>query len=152
MIMTFPEKIPIERMDDYQTEYMGQMADGRLFWVYTTFLYTIPYKEIVKRGEDWKAYRREYCILFLFDKNGDLMSSQFQSEPLSRASYLDTYLKEWVAALGPVEYMDIEVKLFQVMIDGHVFGLVPNEEGKCIELQPSNTIAFYEPWDGAYHT
>jgi len=139
-------------MEDYQTEYMGRTADGRLFWAYTTFLYTIPQEEIRKRGEDWKIYRREYCILFLFDKNGDLLSSRFQSEPLSRASILDAHLNEWVAALGPVEYTDIEVKLFQVTIDGHVFGLVPNEEHKSIELQPGNTIAFYEPWDGAYYS
>ena len=147
--MTFPEKIPIERMEDYQTEYMGRLADGRLFWAYTTFLYTVPHEE---RGEDWQIYRREYCILFLFDKNGDLLSNQSRSEPILGASDLEVQLEEWVTELGRLEYGDIEVKLFQVVIDGHVFGLVPNEEGKCIELQPSNTIAFYEPWDGEYCT
>jgi len=45
-----------------------------------------------------------------------------------------------------------ELNLFQTKIDGVVFGLVPAEEIESIELQPSSTIAFHEPWDGEYDT
>ena len=57
-----------------------------------------------------------------------------------------------VSKLGAVEYGYINVKPFEVKIDGFKFGLIPNEESEMIELQPSNTIAFSEPWDGEYYT
>lgn len=32
------------------------------------------------------------------------------------------------------------------------FGLVVNEEIEAVDLQPSSTISFHEPWDGEYDT
>jgi len=57
-----------------------------------------------------------------------------------------------MAGLGETEFCNIEIKPFQVEIDGFIFGLVPDEASKIIELQPSSTIAFEEPWDGEYYT
>ena len=37
-------------------------------------------------------------------------------------------------------------------IDGFTFGLIPNKEISMIDLHPSSTIAFQEPWDGEYFT
>ena len=57
-----------------------------------------------------------------------------------------------VKELGEVTFCDIEVKLFNTLIDGVEFGLIPDPEFKCIDLQPSSTISFTEPWDGSYST
>ena len=61
-------------------------------------------------------------------------------------------LELWMAELGEVTYCDIEIKLFQTIIDGFTFGLIPNKEFSMIDLEPSKTIAFQEPWDGQYYT
>jgi formate hydrogenlyase regulatory protein HycA len=63
-----------------------------------------------------------------------------------------TKLDEMIAELGRFEFSDIEVKPFQTVIDGVVFGLVPDEEHETVELEPSSTISFQEPWDGEYYT
>ena len=64
----------------------------------------------------------------------------------------ETKLEDIVSKLNEIEYCNIEVKLFEIEIDGFKFGLIPNEESKMIELQPSSTISFSEPWDGEYYT
>jgi hypothetical protein len=57
-----------------------------------------------------------------------------------------------VNELGEVEFRDIAIKPFKTVIDGVEFGLIPNEETQSIELQPSSTIVFSEPWNGEYFT
>ena len=57
-----------------------------------------------------------------------------------------------ISELGEVEFTDIEVKTFQTTIDGIVFGLITNEEYETVDLEPSSTISFHEPWDGEYDT
>ena len=54
--------------------------------------------------------------------------------------------------LGKIEFCYIAVKPFQTVIDGVSFGLVPNNEYETVELEPSSTILFHEPWDGEYDT
>jgi hypothetical protein len=61
-------------------------------------------------------------------------------------------LEEMIKKLGKTEFCDIEVKPFQTTIDGVVFGLVPNDEYGSVDLQPSSTISFQEPWDGEHYT
>ena len=60
-----------------------------------------------------------------------------------------------IARLGPVEYGEVHVCLFQVVVDGETFGLVdasePEEGYESIHLLP-NDLAFFEPWDGLYDT
>ena len=57
-----------------------------------------------------------------------------------------------VSKLERIKYCNIEVELFTTKIEGIEFGLTKNEEDKSINLQPSSTLAFYEPWDGEYYT
>jgi len=70
----------------------------------------------------------------------------------SNASAKAKRLEEMVNELGRIEFSDIAVKLFQTVIDGVVFGLVPNYEYEVVELEPSSTLSFQEPWDGEYYT
>jgi len=108
-------------------------------------------------GMDLK-HRKDYVVLHTFDEEGNHVDTKgwfagFGSE--SNGELSSKKLREWVAELGEVDYHDIEVKLFQVTIDGVVFGLIPDEEDEeniSIELMPSSTIAFFEPWNGTYDT
>jgi hypothetical protein len=61
---------------------------------------------------------------------------------------LENQIEEWIGELGKVEHQDIEIRLFQTMIDGFIFGLVPNEEFKSITSQSNS---FQEPWNGEYY-
>jgi hypothetical protein len=149
--MRLPNKLPITRIEDYHTHYLGQVSDGRLFWVYETFAFTKPYAQI--QGDDWRKFRKEYAVLHTFDKDGNyLQTKHWSSNDSFNPALTSSKLEELVEGLGEVEYKDIQAKLFQTTIDGVIFGLVPDEETESIELQPSSTIAFHEPWDGEYDT
>ena len=150
--MHFPEKIPIERIEDYHTHYLGKTKDGMQFWGYLTYDWMVLPKDI--QG-DWKDYRNEYVILHLFDESGNHIETQHWLAGTTNQvsdSTLDAKLASMVAELGEVDYGDIEVKLFQTEIDGKAFGLVPETAYGFVELQPNSTIAFSEPWDGSYST
>lgn len=147
--MKFPEKIPVERMEDYHTHHIGKYENENQFFGYGTFVFTempIP--------ENWEKYRREYAVLYLFDKEGNFKEAKYEFAGTSDSLKFDTEekIEEFVSKLGEIEYCNIEIKPFEIEIDGFKFGLIPNEESEMIELQPSNTIAFGEPWDGEYDT
>jgi len=140
-------------MEDEHTNFIGRVTDGRQFWGYQTFVFKRPYSEINK--EEWQQNRLEYLVLHTFDKTGNYLSSKhWFAGTTDQADQEKMYskLEEWVEELGDIEFADIEVKLFQVTIDGITFGLVPDKETESIELQPSSTISFQEPWDGEYYT
>jgi hypothetical protein len=150
--MHFPEKIPIERIADYHTHYLGKTKDGMQFWGYITFDWMVLPKDI--QG-NWKDYRNEYVILHLFDKSGNHIETRHWLGGTTNQvsdSTLDAKLASMMAELGEVDYGDIEVKLFQTEIEGKTFGLVPETEYGFVELQPNSTIAFSAPWDGSYST
>lgn len=141
-----PERIRINREEYYHTHYIGKTADGRQFFLYPTYIYPDP----VTRSLDT---REEYVVLYLFDKRGNHLETKHwyagvTDEGTERRVW--NKLDEMVAEIGPVEYTSIKVKPFQTIIDGIVFGLVPNEERRCVYLQPSSTISFMAPWDGEY--
>ncbi|AMM50918.1 hypothetical protein TH61_06555 [Rufibacter sp. DG15C] len=140
-------------MEDYHTHFLGKTSHGKLFWAYETFYFSQPFGSF--KNEDWAKYRREYAILHLFDKAGNHVETKSKFTGITAdLQEVDTYtvLEEMVRELGQVEYTDIEVKPFSVKIDGVIFGLIPDSETGSIDLQPSSTISFQEPWDGEYLT
>ena len=138
-------------MEDFHTHYLGRAADGKLFWGYETFAFTKPYHEI--QGDDWRKFRKEFAVLHTFDQVGNhIQTKHWSSEDSFNPALTSSKLEELVSELGDVEYKDIYIKLFQTTIEGIVFGLVPDEENKTVQLQPSSTIAFSDPWDGEYDT
>lgn len=150
--MDFPEKIPIERVEDYHTHYLGKTASGLQFWGYLTFVWTILPKDI--QG-DWKDYRNEYVLVHLFDEAGNHIETKYSLTGTTNQGNDETLsfkLGEMINELGAIEFGDIEIKPFETIIDGHTFGLISDEESGFIELQPNSTIAFGEPWDGSYYT
>jgi formate hydrogenlyase regulatory protein HycA len=113
---------------------------------------------------DWRPHQRWYAVLHKFGPSGKHIgtdhwfagtSADGEREVCERAS---KKLDEMVAALGPVEYSDILVELFQVEVEGRIFGLVDvskPEEGPMfaerVEMWPDGLL-FYPPWDGNYDT
>jgi len=140
-------------MEDYHTHYLGKTATGQLFWAYETFAFTKPRSDIEPK-DDWEKYRKEYALIHTFDNDGNYISTKHCScilAELGDVSLADK-LEEMVADLGDFEFQDIEIKIFQTKIDDIIFGLVVDEETEMINLQPSSTISFLEPWDGEYYT
>ena len=150
--MQFPEKIPIERIEEYHTHYLGRTTDGRLFWGYVTFVYTVLPKDVIG---DWRAYRNEYAILHIFDIDGTHTNTRhWLGGTTNQVTDIQLYtkLEDMIAELGEIEFSDIEVKLFTTVIDDVTFGLIPDTSCGFINLEPYSTIAFGEPWDGSYST
>jgi len=145
-----PEKIPIQRMEDYHTHFLGKVEDGRQFFGYETFVFPKG-----SPASEWEKHRREYVVLYIFDKDGNhLVTNHWYAGTTSETdqSVMRTRLEKMIGELGKTEFCDIEAKPFQTIIDGVVFGLVPNDEYETVDLQPSSTISFQEPWDGEYYT
>ena len=145
-----PKLLPIMREEDYHTHFIGRTQNGNQFFGYETFVFPegIPH-------EDWEKYRKEYVVLYIFDRKGNHLKTNHWYAGTTAEILPDTTrnkLEEMVNELGPVEFRDIAVKPFKTVIDGVVFGLIPDDETESIELQPSSTIAFFEPWDGEYDT
>jgi hypothetical protein len=151
--MTIPNKLPIMRMEDYHTHYLGKVSDGRLFWGYQTFAFVKRFSEI-EQGEDWKKYRKEYVLLHTFENDGNYLKTKYWSCLATEINepQIEDKLQEMVSELGDINYQDIEIKIFQTEHDNIIFGLVPDKESEMINLLPSSTISFQEPWDGEYYT
>jgi len=151
--MKLPDRLPIMRMEDYHTHYLGRSNNGILFWGYETFVFEKPYTE--SENGNWEKHRCEYAIFHTFDSSGNYLTTKHLfggTTDVCDYEKLENQIEEWIAELGSVEYCDIEVRLFQTVIDGFIFGLIPDEESESIILQPSSTISFQKPWDGEYYT
>ena len=146
----YPELIPINREEDYHTHYLGETAHGNLFFGYETFVF--PNRHT---SENWLEDRLEYVLVYLFTKDGDHIDTRYRflgkTNEMSETESGEVLL-ELLKDLGTLEFKNIKVRPFRSVIDGIEFGLIPNEESQMVELQPSSTIVFSEPWDGEYYT
>jgi len=147
--MALPKRFPINREEDHHTHYIGRYANGNQFFGYETFLHTTP----APRGNDWQNHRKEYVVLYIFDDEGNFIDFKYwYVGTTAENKETKPALELMIESGGTYEFCNIEVKPFQVEIDGEIFGLIPDEEYDSIELMPSSTIAFYEPWHGDYET
>ena len=105
--------------------------------------------------QDWENHRREYVVVYIFDSKGNyLLTNHKYLGTAKEAKQMDEtkILESMVKELGQVRFEDIAVKPFKTIIDDIEFGLIEDEEFEGIQLMPSSTIAFFEPWDGEYDT
>lgn len=149
--MAIPDKIPVARIEEYHTHYVGTMANAIQFWGYDTFLFE-NMLDIV--NPDWQSKRKEYIVLHTFDSEGNHLGTRhfFNGTTNSLSADPQQILESWLSEFEEVEFGDIEIKPFQTEIDGTVFGLIPDDEIEALNLEPSNTISFMAPWDGEYDT
>ena len=152
--MALPDKIRINREEDYYTHFIGSHADGQFMgFVVATLPQPMP--------DDWEKHKRWYAILHLFDRSGSHLQTKSWFSGVTNDGEPDvteraqTKLQEYLSELEGIECSDVEIKLFQTKIDGETFGLVPEvepeEEYEAIHLVP-NDLAFFEPWNGEYDT
>ena len=153
--MTVPSAIKIAREEGFHTDQIGNAADGRQFMAFVTATVPIP------PPDDWRSKKRWYAVLHTFTRNGAHIGTETffagttadgERAVIKRARQ---ELERMLASLGPLTYGDVHVGLFQVQVDGEVFGLVdasdPGSDYEAIHLLP-NDLAFFEPWDGTYDT
>lgn len=141
--MSKPDLIAIEH-DEYHAKHIGQLADGRQFFLTTPFIPALGGKA-----------GREFVALFLFDKQGRFVEARI--DDLGTRAELDqkragSIYEQRLAELGEVEFGRIEVRPFAVERFGTTFGLVPrppeeDDDVWAVEMQPGNYMAFFEPWD-----
>jgi formate hydrogenlyase regulatory protein HycA len=115
--------------------------------------------------KNWCPEKRWYAVLHKFDGRGNHIGTDHRfssvTEPHEERQAIDrasAKLDEMVAALGVVEYANIEIKLFSVVINGKRFGLVdvsePDEGPEFsdrVAMEPGNLL-FHAPWNGNYDT
>ncbi|RDC65169.1 hypothetical protein [Adhaeribacter pallidiroseus] len=138
------------REEDYHTHYLGETESGLLFFGYDTFVFPNGFT-----NNNWENERLEYALVYLFDNKGNHIETKYKCA--GKTSEIQPHrtnelLEGSISELGRFKFKNIEVKPFKTEIDGIAFGLIPNDECQMIELQPSSTIAFSEPWDGEYCT
>jgi hypothetical protein len=153
--MAVPQTIKILREKGYHTDQIGNYGDGNQFMGFVVAALPTPLPE------DWQDHKRWYAVLHTFDRKGKHLNTEAwfagttASGERQAVEKAEARLAEAIASLGKVRYGNVKVGLFQVRIDGHVFGLVdasePDEDYESVHLLP-NDLAFFAPWDGTYDT
>jgi formate hydrogenlyase regulatory protein HycA len=159
--MKAPARIPINREPGYHTDSIGTWSGG-LFMAFIVAGFPKGFK-LDLANDSWKAQKRWYCVVHLFDKAGNHTgtdaeflgtTAEGERRVLEDAEHR---LDKMLAKLGPRKLGNISVRLFEAEIDGVEFGLEAETyeiEGQTVErvtLWP-NDLAFFEPWNGYYDT
>lgn len=145
-----PSHVAIDR-DDHHARYVGQLPDGRQFFLTTPFVAAVE-------GQELGA---EFVAVYLFDTDGKFLSADIESfgpragvDEAGRQAAVEKRLR----LLGDATFTRISVRPFSTMHDGIRFGLIASamedDPGEwTVELLPGNYMAFFEPWDsGDYDT
>jgi len=149
----FPKSFLINRYEDYHTHYIGDFKNTNQFLIYQTFAFMKPFDQI--KDEDWKEFRHEYVVSFIFDSTGNLRNHDYLNAGSTKEfkqDEIDNWINNKLSELENYKFSNIQIKPFKISIDSIDFGLIPNYESGMIEMQPSNTIAFSAPWNGEYDT
>jgi len=153
LLKKIPSKIPIKRIEEYHTHYLGKCNNERLFWGYSTFAFIKDFSEM--QGQDLRLFRKEYAVVHLFKKDGRYLETKYWIAGLSidlKGDETFIKLEEMVSELMPITYGNIKVELFSTIIDGITFGLIPDKKYLTVDLEPGNSISFPAPWNGEYDT
>jgi len=154
--MAILDVIPIRHEPHYRTSTIGLYNGGLFFaWVTGAFL-----PEDFPRGSDWRARKRWYAALHRFDHEGNHITSDIWCPGPGIRDGQQERLDGWLEALPGREFCDIAIRPFRLVVDGIVFGLVPEchgehpdgeQEDDWAEFYPGR-LGFAPPWDGSYST
>lgn len=155
-----PNLIPIKRHENQHsgTHYIGHYGSGNQFWAQVAAGFRPPAGG--KNNKDWESRKCWYAILHKFNSQGDYLSTNYkftgttadgESKVIETAKlHMDKFIEE----LGAIHFGDIAIKLFNVDVDEHVFGLIDTssaETGDSATMMPGDLV-FFEPWKGEYDT
>jgi len=130
-----PNKINVNREEDYHTNFIGKYGDNLTFIGFPFF--------------GGPSQTRPLAVLHLLDSEGALVSSEiWEKEKMYEA---EAELKNAISNLPDARYCDVETQTFSVELNGLTFGFIPREDGACIVYQPYG-LAFFPPWNGNYDT
>jgi formate hydrogenlyase regulatory protein HycA len=153
--MAIPDRVPIAHEPDYHTNTIGRYDGGQFFGSVTATL-----EDGTGGDDDWYRYKRWYAVLHRFDAGGghtgsDIWFAGTSEDEDGSIMRAEQRLAGWLDGLPGRAFGDIEIRLFQVTVDGHVFGLVDGSEEyggeDHAEFLP-DTLGFDPPWDGLYDT
>lgn len=157
--MPVPEVLPIRWMDDLHTAFVGRCANGNQFFINDFWRDPSPSPGSIPdpNNEDYFSRRHAYLVLYIFNKNGDLIDHLFwDGGPGQSCSQdqIDERRRRMLATLGEYRFSDILVRPFSLLINGVTFGLIrdTDPENEAVHLQPGSQISFEEPWDGEFYT
>ncbi|MFT4559839.1 MAG: hypothetical protein ACI92S_005234 [Planctomycetaceae bacterium] len=128
----FPDKLRINWFEDYHTHHLGELPDRKLAWGIETFAFINSDGSL---GNHNTGTRVDYAILFIFDRDGQFLSSNHWSSRQTESSSYDE-LEKLVAARGGITYRDIEIIPFMTTIDDVEFGLVRDPTTEMISFEP----------------
>ncbi|MEH1166848.1 hypothetical protein V6V47_15830 [Micromonospora sp. CPCC 205539] len=153
--MAIPDRVPISYEPDYRTRYIGRYDEGQFFGSVTATL-----EDGSGAEDDWYRYKRWYAVLHRFDADGthagsDVWFAGTSEDEAASGDSAEAHLVEWLDALPGRVFADIAIRLFQIEVDGHIFGLVDESEEydgeDHAEFLPDD-LGFDPPWDGCYDT
>ena len=157
--MPVPEELPIRWMDDLHTAFVGRCSNGNQFFINDFWRDPSPSHESIPdlNHEAYFSRRHAYLVLYIFNKNGDLIDHLFwDGGPGHNCSQdqIDQQRLMMLATLGKYRFSDILVKPFSILINGIAFGLIrdTDPEYEAVHLQPGSQITFEKPWDGEFYT
>lgn len=145
---SIPKLIYVRKLDRH-TDTIGKYKDG-FFWGHV-----VPGYKSVDEEVDASTYL--YSVLHKFDSNGTYLESKFERTATSENYCHEVaYAKliQMVEALGKHTFEDIRVDLFNLYIDGMLFGLIDEsyDDGEAIVMMRPDDLEFTPPWDGYYGT
>ena len=111
---------------------------------------TTPFRPA--RGEDPGS---EILVVFLFEPDGRFREARiddFGSRATMDKDAARERLEVRMNELDGARLCDILVSPFSIVHDGTDFGFIREPETEGIALQPGNSMAFFQPWDGYYDT
>ncbi|GAB3937954.1 hypothetical protein [Micromonospora vulcania] len=159
--MAIPDRVPISYVPDYRTRFIGRYDEGEFFGSVTATLADGSGAE-----DDWYRHKRWYAVLHRFDADGrhtgsDVWFAGTSEDEQASVDRAEARLVEWLDRLPGRVFADISIRLFQIEVDGQVFGLVEDfyegddEDDEAaedhVEFLPDN-LGFDPPWDGCYDT
>ena len=135
--------------DEYAAKYVGQITDGRQFFL------TNPFVPANKNNEGC-----EFIALYIFDADGNLLDAKIDN--LGPREKVDEENARFIqlsrlSELGEFLFDDIVVAPFKINKFEVEFGLIlhlpeDEEEVLLVTVEPGNYMCFFSPWDGDYDT
>ena len=167
-VMNPPTRIPIARIEEYRTHYVGSKASGGGFMAFVT-ANVGPLNFAVLSGDGWQNRKKIFSVIHHFDSNGKHVNSDIETHgTVADGPDVDdaawATLERKLGEMGDVTYSDIAIEGFRVEHDDCTFGLLTTEECGMfdekedhesmryrVHLLP-NDLLFYPPWTGEYDT
>jgi len=160
---TLPKVIPVNHYPDYgYSKFMGTYGKASFpfgkrnqFWARVAAEFSNE-----NADQDWEARKIWYAILHTFDSKGNHLESKTERIGATAEGEADVLEKaekammSFIDGLDSVKYGNIAIKLFDVIVDGHKFGMLDTsseEYGDQTSMEPGDLV-FYPPWTGDYDT